>query len=271
MGAAGLCAFDWDKERLTLDDSAKYFLEEFDRIDRLKAQAEFAKSGKTPTNGNGNNQNNANATAPTADEESQVNRDKKEMESWEFYVQRDNMITWRREEEEGHYSYKGESVLDLILNSSLMIKVFILVYVSYPDITAEDFLFVQNDIDYRKEWDDTAVALRLIENDEQDQSQPGSIIYWEMMWPKLFSNRDYVFVRKTFVDRERNVFLIVNRSTKHPDCPPVGGLQRVKEFWSYMVIKPKTTPDEPGLEFILTYYDNPGKRAHIVHDFNLIS
>lgn len=121
MGAAGLCAFDWDKERLTLDDSAKYFLEEFDRIDRLKAQAEFAKSGKTPTNSNGNNQNNAKTIAPTADEEIQVNRDKKEMESWEFYVQRDNMITWRREEEEGHYSYKGENVLGMILSSSLMI------------------------------------------------------------------------------------------------------------------------------------------------------
>jgi hypothetical protein len=27
---------------------------------------------------------------------------------WEFYVQKDNMITWRREEGEGNYVYKGE-------------------------------------------------------------------------------------------------------------------------------------------------------------------
>lgn len=141
---------------------------------------------------------------------------------------------------------------------SINIILLFLVYVSYPDITAEDFLFVQNDIEYRKEWDDTAVALRLVENDVNDRSEPGAVIYWEMMWPKLFSNRDYVFNRKNFIDRQRNVVLIVNRSTKHPDCPPVAGLQRVKEFWSYMVIKPKTNFNEPGLEFILTYYDNPG-------------
>lgn len=100
--------------------------------------------------------------------------------------------------------------------------------------------------------------MRLVENDVNDRSEPGAVIYWEMMWPKLFSNRDYVFNRKNFIDRQRNVVLIVNRSTKHPDCPPVAGLQRVKEFWSYMVIKPKTNFNEPGLEFILTYYDNPG-------------
>lgn len=118
VGAAGLCAFDWDKERLTLDDSAKHFLEEFDRIDRLKAQAEFAKSGKTP-NGNANINNHQNITkSQSAEEENEMkNLEKKEMESWEFYVQRDNMITWRREEEEGHYAYKGEQI-----NYSTIIK-----------------------------------------------------------------------------------------------------------------------------------------------------
>lgn len=104
------------------------------------------------------------------------------------------------------------------------------------------------------------MALELIDSDNDDEtSQPGSIIYWEMMWPKLFSNRDYVFLRKHFIDRQKNLILIVNKSTKHPDCPPKPGLQRVKEYWSYMVIKPKTTFSEPGLEFILTYYDNPGE------------
>lgn len=28
-------------------------------------------------------------------------------DSWEFYVQKNNMTTWRREEEDGHYAYKG--------------------------------------------------------------------------------------------------------------------------------------------------------------------
>jgi StAR-related lipid transfer protein 7, mitochondrial len=80
-----------------------------------------------------------------------------------------------------------------------------------------------------------------------------------MMWPKLFSNRDYVFIRKHFIDRQRNLILIVNKSTKHPNVPVKKGLQRVKEYWSFMVIKPKTTFDKPGVEFILTYFDHPGK------------
>lgn len=129
-------------------------------------------------------------------------------------------------------------------------------YVTYPDITAEDFLFVQTNIAYRREWDDTAVALDVVESNQSDDSQ---VIYWEMLWPKLFNNRDYVFVRKHFIDSQRNLILIVNKSTKHPSVPVKPGLQRVKEYWSFMVIKPKTTFDQPGLEFILTYYDNPGK------------
>lgn len=30
-----------------------------------------------------------------------------DLNSWEFYVKKDTMITWRREEEDGHYAYKG--------------------------------------------------------------------------------------------------------------------------------------------------------------------
>lgn len=33
---------------------------------------------------------------------------------------------------------------------------------------------------------------------------------------------------------------------------------RVKTYWSYMVIKPYTEFHEPGIEFGLTYFDDPG-------------
>jgi hypothetical protein len=136
---------------------------------------------------------------------------------------------------------------------------YFLVYVKYPDITASDFLFVQTDISYRKEWDDTAVCLEVIDNDSI-KGNGSQVVYWEMAWPKLFANRDYVFVRKHFVDLKRNLILIANKSTKHPNCPIKPGLQRVKEYWSFMVIKPTRSFEEPGLEFILTYFDNPGVR-----------
>lgn len=53
---------------------------------------------------------------------------------------------------------------------------------TYPDVTAEDFLFVQMDIDYRKEWDNTAVALDVIESDVA-QGSNSQVMYWEMLWP----------------------------------------------------------------------------------------
>lgn len=228
MSAVGLFTFDWDKERIKLDETIQEFFNEFDRIECLKSQATlFSKNGPKLLP----------SKCTEANNRSQNFHNMNDLESWEFYVQKNNMITWRREEEEGHYAYK--------------------VYVSYPDITAEDFLFVQTDIDYRREWDDTAVVMDVIDSDMVDETN-SQVIYWEMMWPKLFSNRDYVFVRKHFIDRQRNLILIVNKSTKHPQCPVKPGLQRVKEYWSFMVIKPKTTFAEPGLEFILTYFDNPG-------------
>lgn len=52
--------------------------------------------------------------------------------------------------------------------------------------------------------------------------------------------------------------VIVNQSTKHPNCPVLPKNQRVNDYWSYMVIKPLTTFRKTGLEFVLTYFDNPG-------------
>lgn len=33
---------------------------------------------------------------------------------------------------------------------------------------------------------------------------------------------------------------------------------RVKSYWSYMVIRPYTEFNKPGIEFGLTYFDDPG-------------
>lgn len=79
-----------------------------------------------------------------------------------------------------------------------------------------------------------------------------------MLWPKLFSNRDYVFARKCFIDRKRNLILICCKSVDHPKCPVNPHLQRVSDYWSFMVIKPTTDFKEKGFEFSLTYFDNPG-------------
>lgn len=76
---------------------------------------------------------------------------------------------------------------------------------------------------------------------------------------KLFANRDYVFSRRYFVDNSRKMIVIANKSIVHPCCPVKPNNQRVREYWSYMVIKPSTNNfKKPGLEYVLTYFDNPG-------------
>lgn len=55
------------------------------------------------------------------------------------------------------------------------------------------------------------------------------------------------------------MIVIANKSIVHPCCPVKPNNQRVREYWSYMVIKPSANNfKKPGLEYVLTYFDNPG-------------
>lgn len=79
---------------------------------------------------------------------------------WEPFIERKDMIVWRKECEAGKYCYK--------------------MYGSYANITADDYLDVQVNVAYRKKWDESVVDLKIIENDPESHSQ---IVYWEMKWP----------------------------------------------------------------------------------------
>ncbi|XP_011685992.1 PREDICTED: stAR-related lipid transfer protein 7, mitochondrial-like isoform X2 [Wasmannia auropunctata] len=162
---------------------------------------------------------------------------------WQPFIERQDMLIWRKIEpgSGGLFAYK--------------------VYGTFSDVTAEDFLQVQIDVDYRKQWDPTAQELQIIETDPKSESSVNrstDVIHWEMIWPKLFSNRDYVYQRRWVMDGEKGLVVIVSRVTEHPNIPERRGIYRVKTYWSYMVIKPYTEFHEPGIEFGLTYFDDPG-------------
>lgn len=156
---------------------------------------------------------------------------------WEPYFSKDHFCVWKRPERNSMYSYK--------------------VYAFFSDISAADFLHVQTDLDYRKKWDNTAMALKMIEEDPS----PGNnshLIYWEMQWPKFFANRDYVYCRRYITDEKRKVMFVVSKGTSHPNYPPYQGKVRVNNYWSLMVIKPKHGFHDPGVHYVLTYFDDPG-------------
>lgn len=236
LSSAALLAFDWDRERIEYDDVKEYF-DDFNFLERLQRETIYCGQCQKRREIDCRIDGICYCRCPK-NVEQVLGRPENDYTAWEPYIEQPDMITWRREVKPGLYSYK--------------------VYVEYPDITAEDFLHVQTDVEYRKKWDNTAVSLEVIDEDTAKGSN-SHIIYWEMLWPKLFANREYVFNRRFFVDRSKKVIVIVNKSVQHPKAPARPGNHRVNEFWSYMVIKPTTNAfNKPGVSFILTYFDNPG-------------
>ena len=181
---------------------------------------------------------------------------------WLPFLERKDVLVWRREhpEHRGLYAYK--------------------MYGRFDDVSAKEFLEVQMDVSaFRLSWDiSTAQCHILIE--EQGENSPTSsdttanhrqqptsdvrqIYFWEVNWPRFFSNRDYVCTRRACVyDNQNNdnekVIVVYTRSTAHPSCPEKVKNFRVKDYWSVMTIKPFKELDEMGIEFSLTAFENPG-------------
>lgn len=85
------------------------------------------------------------------------------------------------------------------------------------------------------------------------------LLFFSTILKKLFANRDYVYNRRFFIDRNRKLIIIVNKSIDHPTSPKQPNIQRVKDYWSYMVIRSTSNSlKTPGVEYVLTYFDNPG-------------
>ncbi|XP_033214018.1 stAR-related lipid transfer protein 7, mitochondrial-like isoform X2 [Belonocnema kinseyi] len=238
FGTAGVSAYNWDFEQIT-DEKLQSFVHEIDEIYKLldstlmcsqcheRLVVDVIQIGVNYCNCQGNKPVTAACRAG---------------ESWEPFIEREDMIIWRRlESDTGLYAYK--------------------VYGSFSDVSAADFLQVQLDVEYRKEWDNTAKELKVIETDPVTQSIEGyhnDIIYWEMIWPRLFANRDYVYQRKSVHNKDNNIVVIASKATDHPKAPSRTDTHRVNTYWSYMVIKSYKDFYKPGIEFGLTYFDDPG-------------
>ena len=56
------------------------------------------------------------------------------------------------------------------------------------------------------------------------------------------AKREYIFVRKTTIDYDRNIIILVQHISDHPDHPVVEGskLVRVEKYKSNWVIRPHT-------------------------------
>lgn len=169
--------------------------------------------------------------------------------SWTPFLERPDILIWRREipDHAGLYAYK--------------------MYGRFEDVTADEFLEVQLDLSsFRMSWDSSTAQCHILDEsrNHRDARHTDQVYYWEVNWPRFFSNRDYVAARRSRTfhcnggpDKSK-VMVVYSRSTTHPDCPEKSKNFRVKEYWSVLTIKPFSEFDEPGIEFCLTAFENPG-------------
>jgi len=157
---------------------------------------------------------------------------------WKPFLERGDILVWRREHPDlaGMWEYK--------------------MYGSFNDVTADEFLSVQLDMsEFRLSWDKSTAQCTVLDTDPVT----GNIVYyWEVNWPRFFSNRDYCCYREHSIDPDTGTMLVVSRSTEHSACPDKRKVWRVKDYKSVMTIRPHTTSDQPGLEFCITGFEDPG-------------
>ncbi|XP_073478159.1 stAR-related lipid transfer protein 7, mitochondrial [Aquarana catesbeiana] len=156
-------------------------------------------------------------------------------EGWELVMDKKDFRLWRRPIEGTHlYQYR--------------------VFGSYKDVTPRQFFNVQLDTEYRKKWDALVIKLEVIERDVVSGSE---VVHWVTHFPYPMYSRDYVYIRKYHVDQESNLMVLVSRAVEHPEVPESPDFVRVHNYQSEMVIRPHTTFDENGFDYLLTYSDNP--------------
>jgi len=160
-------------------------------------------------------------------------------EGWKPFIEREDILVWRREHKElkGMYEYK--------------------MYGNFNDVSLEEFISVQEDLsDFRFTWDKSTKKCNIVENIGNGGHEV--VYHWEVIWPRFFSNREYCCHRTILEDQESEMKVMVTRGTDHPGCVKSRSAVRVEEYDSMLVVKPHGRPDELGMEFVLTGFENPG-------------
>ncbi|CAJ0590631.1 unnamed protein product [Cylicocyclus nassatus] len=124
---------------------------------------------------------------------------------------------------------------------------------TYYDITPCSFLDVQNDLDYRKEWDSNVLTLEMLQ--EQDEHE---LIRWVQKYPYPLHPREYVYARRTWVSDDCQL-IVVDSEVIPTDIVPDSCSKnvRVSTYSSRMAVRSHRDLNQHGLDFILTYFDNP--------------
>nr|CDS27257.1 star lipid transfer protein 7 [Hymenolepis microstoma] len=192
---------------------------------------------------------------------------------WELIIDRPELRMWRRPSSRlsgissGLYEYR--------------------VCGSFTDISARCFLEVQLNLEYRRQWDNSVVALESSRSTNQTaDAAETEVIRWVARFPFPMARREYIYARRWWLTtsaltptHEGLIALIISRacnrmsknegngenSTKGSDgshscsveAQSEGGMVSVKAYESNIFIRSHGNIDEPGLDYFLVYYDDP--------------
>lgn len=157
---------------------------------------------------------------------------------WAPFLERGDILVWRKD----HPTMKGMYIYKM--------------YGRFDDVSADEYIKVQMDMsEFRMSWDSSTAQCTVLETNSESNQE---VYYWEVNWPRFFSNRDYCCVRQRYQDPNSGTTVLVSRSTDHPSCPVKRKCLRVSDYDSVLTVKPFDTPDKLGIEFVLTGFENPG-------------
>lgn len=110
FSSVGLAAaFDWDSERINYDSVRKHF-DELELVKRLRSETIFCDECRQRRVIDAKKEGTVYCTCPKSNTKAmQTPTSKESMEKpWLPYMERDEMIVWRREERPGMFAYKGQ-------------------------------------------------------------------------------------------------------------------------------------------------------------------
>ncbi|CAD6186766.1 unnamed protein product [Caenorhabditis auriculariae] len=161
-------------------------------------------------------------------------RDEK-AQGWEMLVQEKDLKVFRRRTKAQYEIYEYKCVG------------------SYYDISPRTFLDAQNDLEYRKEWDDNIITLELLE-EEEDQE----LVRWVAKYPYPMYPREYIYVRRTWISEDEKTAVVNSDVVLPQEYPSTSSSNvRVCSYTSRMAIRAHKTWNDHGLDYVLTYSDNP--------------
>uniref|UniRef100_A0AC34F4K5 START domain-containing protein n=1 Tax=Panagrolaimus sp. ES5 TaxID=591445 RepID=A0AC34F4K5_9BILA len=125
---------------------------------------------------------------------------------------------------------------------------------TYYDITPRNFVDAQLNIEYRREWDTNVLELEILSDDPENDIQ---VVRWVAKYPFPMNARMYIYVRKKIVDENARKIIVSSHAVDEKLLPDKSKHVRVNNYRSSMVINAHKSFDDDGLDYVLTYHDDP--------------